>query len=110
MEAGDVYDRIETAPREELAGLQLERLRWSLAHAYDNVPHYRQAFDRAGIKPGDLQELSDLKQFPFTTKDDLRDNYPYGMFAVPQDQIRRVHASRGTPRQPPPAGSPRRPP
>src|SRR3954454_8549531 len=100
MEAGDVYDRIEVAPQEELAALQLERLRWSLAHAYDNVPHYRDAFDRAGIKPGDLQELSGLRQFPFTTKDDLRDNYPYGMFAVPQDQIRRLHASSGTTGQP----------
>src|SRR4051794_13756884 len=100
MEAGDVYDRIEIAPREELAALQRERLRWSVAHAYDNVPHYRQAFDGAGIKPRDLQELSDLQQFPFTTKDDLRDNYPYGMFAVPQEQIRRVHASSGTTGQP----------
>jgi len=100
MEAGDVYDPMETAPREELAALQLDRLRWSLAHAYENVPHYRQAFDHAGIQPSDLQKLADLEQFPFTTKDDLRDNYPYGMFAVPQDQIRRVHASSGTTGQP----------
>jgi phenylacetate-CoA ligase len=75
-------------------------MRWSLAQAYDNVPHYRQSFDRMGIKPGDLVDLSDLRQFPFTTKGDLRDNYPYGMFAVPQNQIRRVHASSGTTGQP----------
>jgi phenylacetate-CoA ligase len=100
MSAGDVYEPIEAASRDEIAALQLERMRWSLAHAYDNVPHYRRAFDRVGIKPGDLVDLSDLRQFPFTTKDDLRDNYPYGMFAVPQEQIRRVHASSGTTGQP----------
>jgi phenylacetate-CoA ligase len=96
MPAGDVYEPIETASREELATVQLDRMRWSLAHAYENVPHYRRTFDGAGIKPGDLLDLSDLGQFPFTTKADLRDNYPYGMFAVPQEQIRRVHASSGT--------------
>ncbi len=93
-------DPIETAPREQLAALQLERLRWSLAHAYDNVPHYRSAFDAAGVEPGDLTELADLRRFPFTTKADLRANYPYGMFAVPQDQVRRIHASSGTTGQP----------
>jgi phenylacetate-CoA ligase len=94
--SSDVYDPIEIATPDELQALQLERMRWSLAQAYDNVPHYRQAFDKAGIKPGDLGSLTDLRQFPFTTKADLRDNYPYKMFAVPQDQIRRVHASSGT--------------
>ncbi|MCW2544764.1 MAG: phenylacetate-CoA ligase [Frankiales bacterium] len=94
------YAPIENASRDEISALQLDRLRWSLSHAYDNVPHYRQAFDRAGVKAGDLTDLSDLRHFPFTTKSDLRDNYPYGMFAVPQDQIRRVHASSGTTGQP----------
>jgi phenylacetate-CoA ligase len=98
--SSDVYDPIEIAAPEELQSLQLERMRWSLAQAYDNVPHYRQSFDGLGIKPGDLGELTDLRQFPFTTKGDLRDNYPYGMFAVPQDQVRRVHASSGTTGQP----------
>ena len=93
-------DPIELAPREELAALQLERLRWSLAHAYANVPHYRSAFDAAGVGPGDLTELADLRHFPFTTKADLRANYPYGMFAVPQEQVRRIHASSGTTGQP----------
>src|SRR3954465_14294811 len=100
MPSSDVYDPIEIAAPEELRSLQLQRMRWSLAQAYDNVPHYRQSFDRLGIKPGDLVELSDLRQFPFTTKGDLRDNYPYGMFAVPQDQVRRIHASSGTTGQP----------
>jgi phenylacetate-CoA ligase len=94
--SSDVYDPIEIAAPEELQALQLQRMRWSLAQAYDNVPHYRESFDRVGIKPGDLMALTDLCQFPFTTKGDLRDNYPYGMFAVPQEQIRRVHASSGT--------------
>jgi phenylacetate-CoA ligase len=98
--SSDVYDPIEIAAPEELQSLQLERMRWSLAQAYDNVPHYRQSFDGLGIKPGDLAELTDLRQFPFTTKADLRDNYPYRMFAVPQDQVRRVHASSGTTGQP----------
>ena len=92
----DVFDPIESAPRAELEALQLERMRWSLSHAYDHVAHYREAFDSAGIKPGDLAQLSDLSRFPFTTKGDLRDNYPYGMFAVPREEIRRVHASSGT--------------
>jgi phenylacetate-CoA ligase len=87
---------IETAPEEELRALQLERLRWSLRHAYENVPHYRQAFDAAGIRPEDCTELAALARFPFTTKADLRDNYPFGMFAVPRDQVARVHASSGT--------------
>jgi phenylacetate-CoA ligase len=100
VRSNDVYDPIEIAAPEELQPLQLQRMRWSLAQAYDNVPHYRQAFDRVGIKPDDLVELSDLRHFPFTTKGDLRANYPYGMFAVPQEQIRRIHASSGTTGQP----------
>ncbi|MGE5104849.1 MAG: phenylacetate--CoA ligase PaaK [Betaproteobacteria bacterium] len=89
-------ESIETASRDELAALQLSRLRWSLAHAYDNVPHYRTAFDRAGVHPRDLHRLDDLARFPFTVKNDLRDNYPFGMFAVPREQVVRVHASSGT--------------
>jgi phenylacetate-CoA ligase len=89
-------DPIETASRDELAALQLERLRWSLRHAYDNVPHYRQAFDAAGVHPDDCRDLADLARFPFTAKDDLRRNYPFGMFAVPREQVVRVHASSGT--------------
>ena len=93
-------DPIEVASRDEITALQLARLRWSLQHAYDGVPHYRAAFDAAGVAPGDLTELADLRHFPFTTKADLRDNYPYGMFAVPREQVRRVHASSGTTGQP----------
>jgi phenylacetate-CoA ligase len=87
---------IETASRDEIQALQLERLRWSLQHAYDNVPHYRKAFDAKGVHPSDLKQLSDLSRFPFTYKQDLRDNYPFGMFAVPRNQVSRVHASSGT--------------
>ena len=87
---------IETASRDEIQALQLERLRWSLQHAYDNVPHYRKAFDAKGVHPSDLKQLSDLARFPFTYKQDLRDNYPFGMLAVPRNQISRVHASSGT--------------
>ncbi|NRG19021.1 phenylacetate--CoA ligase [Rhizobiales bacterium] len=92
---GDL-EPIETASRDEISALQLQRLRWSLAHAYENVPHYRQAFDEKGVHPGDLKELADLRHFPFTTKQTLRDNYPFGMFAVPREQVVRVHASSGT--------------
>ncbi|MGE5089127.1 MAG: phenylacetate--CoA ligase PaaK [Candidatus Levyibacteriota bacterium] len=87
---------IETASRDELEALQLTRLRWSLQHAYDNVAHYRQAFDRAGVHPGDCRTLADLARFPFTVKSDLRDHYPFGMFAVPRERIARIHASSGT--------------
>jgi phenylacetate-CoA ligase len=87
---------IERASLDELQALQLTRLRWSLRHAYDNVPHYRGAFDAAGVHPEDCAELADLAKFPFTAKADLRDNYPFGMFAVPQSQVVRVHASSGT--------------
>ena len=92
---GDL-EPIETASRDELAALQLSRLRWSLEHAYDDVPHYRRAFDRAGVVPDDCKSLADLARFPFTIKSDLRDNYPFGMFAVPREQIVRIHASSGT--------------
>jgi phenylacetate-CoA ligase len=92
---GDL-EPIETASRDELAALQLQRLRWSLKHAYDNVPHYRNAFDRAGASPEDCRTLNDLAQFPFTVKADLRDNYPFGMFAVPRARVARIHASSGT--------------
>ena len=91
-----VFDPIETASRDEIEALQLQRLRWSLQHAYDNVPHYRQAFDAKGVHPSDLKSLKDLAKFPFTTKKELRDNYPFGMFAVPREQVARVHASSGT--------------
>jgi phenylacetate-CoA ligase len=87
---------IETASRDELEALQLQRLRWSLHHAYGNVPHYRRSFDAAGVHPDDCRSLSDLSRFPFTTKQDLRDNYPFDMFAVPRQQVSRIHASSGT--------------
>jgi phenylacetate-CoA ligase len=96
MPAPGDLEPIETASRDELVSLQLSRLQWSLRHAYDNVPHYRQAFDRAGVHPEDLRSLDDLARFPFTAKEDLRANYPYGMFAVPHEQVVRVHASSGT--------------
>ena len=80
------------ATSEELHALQLDRLRWSLRHAYDNVRHYRKVFDAAGVSPDDLREVGDLARFPFTAKADLRDNYPFGMFAVPREQVSRVHA------------------
>ncbi|MEP3047289.1 MAG: phenylacetate--CoA ligase PaaK [Roseibium sp.] len=92
---GDL-EPIETASRDELANLQLERLKWSVAHAYENVPLFRQRFDEKGVHPSDLKTLSDLAKFPFTTKSDLRDNYPFGLFAVPREQIVRLHASSGT--------------
>jgi phenylacetate-CoA ligase len=87
---------IETASRDEIAALQTQRLAWSLKHAYDNVEAYRKKFDAAGVKPQDFKRLEDLAKFPFTTKADLRDNYPFGMFAVPHDRIVRIHASSGT--------------
>ena len=92
----DVPEAIELASREEITALQLSRLRWSLRHAYDNVAHYRKAFDATGVHPTDLKALSDLALFPFTAKAELRDNYPFGMFAVPREQVARIHASSGT--------------
>ncbi|MBB2917741.1 phenylacetate--CoA ligase PaaK [Cupriavidus alkaliphilus] len=92
----DELEPIERASRDQLQALQLQRLKWSVRHAYDNVPHYRKAFAAAGVHPDDLKSLSDLSKFPFLTKQDLRDNYPFGMFAVPREQVARVHASSGT--------------
>ena len=87
---------IERASRDEIAALQLERLRWSLRHAYSNVPHYRAAFDASGVHPDDLRALADLERFPFLKKSDFRDNYPFGLFAVPRERLARLHASSGT--------------
>ena len=92
----DDLDPIERASIDELRSLQLERLQWSLRHAYDHVPHYEAKFDAAGVHPDDLKSLADLAKFPFTTKQDLRANYPFGMFAVPREKLARVHASSGT--------------
>jgi phenylacetate-CoA ligase len=94
-EPGDL-EAIERASRDELQALQLERLKWTLRHAYENVAHYRRAFDDAGVHPDDLRTLADLAKFPFTEKKALRDNYPFGLFAVPREQVVRVHASSGT--------------
>ena len=91
---------IETASRDEIEALQLERMNWSLTHAYTNVPHYKQSFDAAGVHPDDLKSLADLARFPFTLKTDLRSNYPFGLFAVPRSQVNRIHASSGTTGQP----------
>ncbi|MEP9382173.1 phenylacetate--CoA ligase PaaK [Nocardioides sp. KR10-350] len=87
---------VETASVDELRALQLDRLRWSLRHAYDHVDHYRKAFEAAGVHPDDLRDLADLARFPLTSKADLRENYPFGMFAVPREQVARLHASSGT--------------
>ncbi|MFD5145780.1 phenylacetate--CoA ligase PaaK [Streptomyces sp. NPDC058401] len=92
----DTRDEGERLDRDELAALQLTRLRATLRRAYDRVPFYRQAFDKAGLHPDDCRSLSDLALFPFTTKSDLRDQYPFGMFAVPRTEVRRIHASSGT--------------
>lgn len=92
---GDL-EPIETASRDEITALQIERLRWSLRHAYDNVPLYRARFEAAGVHPDDLKDLSDLARFPFTEKSDLRDTYPFGLFAVPREKVVRLHGSSGT--------------
>ena len=92
--------RIETASQDELRALQLKRLKWSLHHAYNNVEHYRKAFDEAEVHPDDLKTIADLAKFPFTCKNDLRQNYPFGMFAVPRKKVSRIHASSGTTGQP----------
>ena len=91
---------IEVASRDEIAALQVERLKWTLTHAYQNVAHFKQKLDQAGVHPDDFADLADLAKFPFTEKDDLRQNYPFGMFAVPREQVVRVHASSGTTGQP----------
>ena len=101
-------DPIEIASVDEIRALQLDRLKWSLRHAYDNVAMYKHRFDAAGVHPDDLQELADLAKFPFTYKDDLRDNYPFGLFAVPRTQIMRLHASSGTTGKPTVVGYTRR--
>ncbi|MFL6272936.1 MAG: phenylacetate--CoA ligase PaaK, partial [Actinomycetes bacterium] len=87
---------IETASRDEITTLQLQRLRWTLRHAYDNVPFYRRRFDEAGVHPEDCRELADLANYPFTVKQDFRDNYPFGLLAVPREQVARIHGSSGT--------------
>src|SRR5438105_8116839 len=89
-------DEAERASRDEIMALQTKRLAWSLRYAYDNVAHYKKAFDQAGVHPSDFKELADLAKFPFTVKTDLRDNYPFNMFAVPREQLVRVHGSSGT--------------
>lgn len=94
--SGSELEPIEKASLDELQALQLKRMKWSLQHAYDNVPHYRQKFDAAGVHPNDLKQLSDLARFPYTTKKDLRDTYPFGMFATPMRDVVRIHASSGT--------------
>ncbi|CAI8176918.1 MAG: phenylacetate--CoA ligase PaaK [Planktomarina sp.] len=97
--SGDL-DAIETASRDEIEALQLQRMQWSLAHAYSNVAHYKDSFDKAGVHPNDLKSVTDLARFPFTVKSDLRNNYPFNLFAVPRAQVNRIHASSGTTGQP----------
>ena len=92
----DSLDPIEIASRDEITALQLARLKSSAAHAYANVPHYKASFEAAGVHPDDIHDLSDLAKLPFTTKTDLRAQYPFGMFAVPRAEVARVHASSGT--------------
>ena len=89
-------DRIENASRDEIAAVQLERMQWSVRHAYENSPFYRRRFDQHGVHPDDLRSLADLAKFPFTVKQDLRDTYPFGMFAVPREKLCRIHGSSGT--------------
>lgn len=96
MNTAEFLEPIERASVDELRALQLKRLQWSLRHAYANVAHYRQAFAAAGVHPDDCKDLADLAKFPLTAKADLRENYPFGMFAVPREQVARVHASSGT--------------
>jgi len=108
MPTRESFDPIETASRDEIASLQLERLKWTLSHAYSNVAHYKKVFDEAGVHPGDLKALDHLPKFPFTAKDDLRAHYPFGMFAIPREQVLRVHASSGTTGNPTVVGYSRR--
>jgi phenylacetate-CoA ligase len=98
---------IETASHDELRALQLQRIKWSLHHAYDNVAHYRRSCDAMGVHPAQVRELEDLSRFPFTTKQDLREHYPFGLFAVPRERITRLHASSGTTGKPTVVGTPR---
>ena len=93
---GNDLEPIERASIDELRALQLQRLQWTLRHAYNNVPHYRQSFDAAGVHPSDLRRLEDLSRFPFLTKQDFRANYPFGLFAIPREHVARIHASSGT--------------
>jgi len=106
--AREDLDQVEIASRDEIESLQLERLRWSLRHAYDHVDAYRRRFDEAGVHPDDCQALDDLAAFPLTTKDHLRETYPFGMFAVPLDRVIRIHASSGTTGKPTVVGYTRR--
>jgi phenylacetate-CoA ligase len=92
----DGLESIERASRDEVMALQRERLAWTLKHAYDNVPFYRRTFDKAGVHPSDIHDLADIAKIPFTMKTDLRDNYPFGMFAVPREKLARIHGSSGT--------------
>lgn len=92
----ETYEAIERASVDELKALQLRRLQWSLRHAYDNVPHYKRAFEATGVRPNDLRDLDDLSRFPFLVKQDFRDQYPFGLLAVPREQAVRLHASSGT--------------
>lgn len=96
---------IETMSREELLDLQLERMKWCVQYAYDNVPFYQKSFKDAGVEPGDLKTLEDITKFPFVLKQDMRDNYPDGLFAVPRSKVVRLHASSGTPVRPRSSGA-----
>lgn len=96
FDAAPVFDEGELLSAAQLAELQLSRLQWSVRHAYENVAAYRVKFDAAGVSPDDIRSLDDIRRLPFTTKEDLRQNYPFGMFAVPVDQVARIHASSGT--------------
>lgn len=98
MKGAVVYyqPELETMPREELDALQLERLQKLVAYVYERIPFYRESFDEAGVKPEDIKSLDDLRKFPFTVKQDLRDAYPFGMFAVPRSEVARIHCSSGT--------------
>jgi phenylacetate-CoA ligase len=99
---------IEIASRDEISALQLKRLKWTLAHVYKNVAHYKQAFDMAGVHPNDMKTLDDLHKFPFTTKSELRDNYPFRLMAIPREELLRIHASSGTTGKPTVVGYSRR--
>ena len=94
--APDELDPEERMSRAEIEALQLERLKWTVRHAYENVPLYTRKFDEHGVHPDDIQTLADVVKLPFTTKEDLRQTYPFGMFAVPMDRVARIHASSGT--------------